>query len=257
MAPDATDHPTGSPSMPEYAPLYPELPIRYEGFRRLSVFCEATEAGVRALLPEYLDYHSNELEVFLLHAPNVDGIEEYWEGGIITRAAYDGRVGGFMAAEFVTADAALGVGREIHGHPKKLADVTYEEDEAGIRGGVSRGGETLFSLSFERAATTFDVPDFTPRFHDRAIPSATGEGYDLRQCLVMELSGPPYVSDLDAAETDDQVHVLDTGTATVEFGESAVEPFAALAPASVIGATFVVRDFELGFADEAHDVDVQ
>lgn len=255
MSDDPATGPAGVPSMPEYAPLYPELPIQYDGFRRVSLFCEASEAGVRALLPDFLEYESNEIEVFLLHAPSVAGIEEYWEGGIITRASYDGTPGGFMAAEFVTNDAALGVGREVHGHPKKLATVEYVEDEDGVRGSVSRHGESLFSLSFTRAETTFSVPDFTPRYHDRRIPSATGDGYDLRQVLVMELDGPPYVSDLSAAETDEQIHVLDTGTATVEFPDSTTNPFGDLDPESVIGATFVVRDFELGFADEAYDVD--
>jgi len=97
------------------------------------------------------------------------------------------------------------------------------------------------------------VPALTPRYQDRRIPSADGQGYDLKQVLEMNLKGPPYESNLDV-KSDEDIHSIDTGCATVEFNESTNEPFATLGPNQVHGGTFIVRDFDLGFADRVYDL---
>ena len=71
--------------MPEISPLYPELPYNYEEYRRVGLFCIANEDAVKKLVPPPLEPISNIIEVFVMRATKVTGLNPYDEGGVVVR----------------------------------------------------------------------------------------------------------------------------------------------------------------------------
>jgi acetoacetate decarboxylase len=84
-------------TVPDRTPLFKALPRHYVGYRKLSVFCEASPEGIRKALPADLEYVSNQIEVFVMDCPEVHDIDDpamgprtYLEGGVVVQAAYGG-----------------------------------------------------------------------------------------------------------------------------------------------------------------------
>lgn len=239
------------PSMPAYAPSYPEPPFEYRDYRRLSLYCRADGDVVSEYLPEPLEYAGDAIEVFVLYAPDVEGLGTYSEGGVVVQARYGDAVGAHMLTEYVTSDAALLAGREIWGYPKKLADVTLDENGNGIRGTVTRNGVDLIDIEFTSGDVSFDAPQLFPRLQVKRIPRADEPGYDVDHVVRLGFEGDS--TDFDAASVESRI----TGSGTVEFGTSPTDPLGPLGPTEVVGGAFTVGDFTLGYGEDITDLPVE
>ena len=62
-------------TVPDRTPLYKALPRHYVGYRKLSVFCEASPEGIRKALPADFEYVSNHIEVFVMDCPEVHDLD--------------------------------------------------------------------------------------------------------------------------------------------------------------------------------------
>lgn len=215
-------------TMPDAAPLYPELPFEYRGYSRLSVYCSTDVDVLAALLPPPLEATGSRFESFFMNAPDVSGLAPYAETGIVIPCRVGDATGAHVVFEYVTTDDALCVGREVWGYPKKLADVTVEFADTHVSGDCVRSGEYLMAARFQPGQVQVDTPQLHPRFQVRRIPEADGSRRDQ---LIR--------NDLGAATTHRQTH----GTATVSFGGE----LASLLGCEVVGAIVSHGNFTLDY----------
>jgi acetoacetate decarboxylase len=219
-------------TMPDVSPLYPPLPYRYRGYRKLSVFATAGSDALRSMVPAPLVLAGDVFEAFVMEAPDVDGLRPYSEAGIVIPVRHGQRLGGHVAFEYVTTDDALTAGREIWGYPKKIADVALSGQGDQLSGQCVREGTTLIEITFSPRQEAFDTPVLHPRLQVKRIPSPADEP-TRGQVVWNEL--------LDVTTTS-----LLRGTATLSLGDSLRDNLSQLGPGHIIGAQVLVGDFLLG-----------
>jgi acetoacetate decarboxylase len=234
--------------MPQSSPLYPDLPYEYTKYKRVSLYGRADEDAIRNLLPEPLNYVSNEFEAFVLHAPEIDGLSSYHEGGIVVSAGYGDIEGAHMLYEYVDDDAAVAAGREYWGYPKKMATVTMTERDGIVDSTISRRGTEILSLSFSEQDIESVSPQLFPRLQVKQIPSADGSGYDVNQIVKMSFEGDDL--DFDA----DGVSHRTTGTGDLVLNSSETDPLNELAPLEVTGGAVTNGSFTLGTGEVVADL---
>lgn len=225
--------------LPQHAPLYPDIPYRYSNYKRISLYGHADEEGIRELLPDQLDYVSNEFEAFVLHAPDVNGLPPYHEGGFVVRAGYDDIEGAHMLCEYVDNDAAVAAGREFWGYPKKMATVTIDEKDDTIEGTITRQGADILQLTFTEEDIEHNPPQLFPRLQVKQIPSADGSGYDVNQIVKMGFKGDD--ADFDADNVSQRV----AGDGKVDVEQSDADPLHKLGPLNVNGGAIITGSFTL------------
>lgn len=230
-------------TLPDRSPLFKAPPRHYKGYRKLSLYCEASLAGIRKALPGDFETASNIIEVFVMNCPEVHdlsnpemGPRTYLEGGVVVQARYKNVLGGHVLYEYVTTDDALCGGREVWGYPKKLAKVSFDEASDGrIAASVERLGKTLIDANFAPGEAAFEKPTLQPRLQVKRIPRCDGEGWDVDQIIYNELASP-------------KLHSQVTGTATLTLGGTPImDPLMELGVTRVLGAAFIVADFQLAY----------
>jgi len=237
-------------TQPQRTPLFKGLPRLYANYRRLSIFCRGSEDGIRAALPDGLEYVDNHFEIFIMECPEVYdqsnptmGPRHYLEGGVVVTAGFEGLKGGHVLYEYVTTDDAMAGGREIFGYPKKLANVTFDEGLDGtIRATVTRLGYCLIDAAFKpEDKVAFTKPALHPRLQIKQIPRVDGAGYDVDQIVRVDLKDFKFKSSV-------------LGSAAVRLGGRAhMDPLFELGLEAVLGAEMLVGDFVLGPGSVHHD----
>lgn len=223
-------------TMPDAAPLYSGVPINYKGFRKLSVLCKANPEGIRKTLPQVFTPVGDVIEVFLMNVVEVEGLDSYMEGGIVIPCRYENVVGAHVVYEYVTDDDSMAIGREIWGYPKKLASMTFEENNNCVYSTLTRRGTQLISIDFEKdeSVTDYQRPVMQPRLQLKRFVRADGTGFDMDQIISNTLTGST-------------IREQYLGKAKVTLNGSKQDPLDWLLPLDIIGAEFVVADFVLGY----------
>jgi Acetoacetate decarboxylase len=222
-------------TMPDSAPLYPEVPYEYKGYRKLSVLCKANPEGIRKALPVEFEPVGDVIEVFLMSIPEVGGLDPYMEGGIVIPCRYGDIVGAHVVYEYVTDDDSMAAGREIWGYPKKLCRMTFEEKPDRIVSTLTRRGTEIIRIELTPdAAAPYEPPKMQPRLQLKRFVRADGQGFDMDQIILNELTGAT-------------VHEEKKGRAQLTLRSSKSDPLDWLNPVEVVGASFFVADFVLGY----------
>ncbi|WP_257350713.1 acetoacetate decarboxylase family protein [Pseudalkalibacillus decolorationis] len=220
--------------LPDYAPLYPQVPYYYKDYHKISVYCRGRREAIEKFLPSNFEFVSDVFEIFVLKNEKVEGLEPYSEGGIVIPCKYKDKVGAHMAYEYVDTDEALCAGREIWGYPKKLSEVIYEEKSGEILGKIIRKGKTIIDITLKLDDAEVNPPNLFPRLQVKRMPRADQYGVDMDQVILNEF-------------VDSVIHTRKTGTATVEWEHSSFDPLTELGPIEVLGGVFVVGDFTLTY----------
>ena len=236
-------------TIPHRSPLFKPLPRHYADFEKISVICRTTPEALRRLLPEPLEYVSDVFEVFVYRCSKVIDLSSpdalprsYMESGIAVQASIDNVVGGHVAYEYVTTDDAMAPGREIWGYPKKLAAVTWEENNQTIASKTVRNDQVLIDLEFEPADIELTKPVLQPRLQIKKILRADGQGYDVHQVVLNKLG---------------KWTLLETvrGTARLSLGGLPnMDPLVDLMPLEILGAEKIRAEFELGYGEIFKDL---
>ena len=234
---------------PDRSPLYKPLPRLYRDLRKLSVYARGNPEGIRRALPPELEPASDLVEFFVMHCPVVHdaadpvmGPRACSEGGVVLSARYKGELAGHVAYEFVTTDDAMCGGREIIGYPKKFAEVELVEKSSRIDGRVHRLGRDLIVVSFEAADVPVEKPVLQPRLQLKRIPRADGRGYDVNQIVRLQVGN---------------ANILErrSGRATLSVGgHPHMDPLTDLGITEVVGAEFIVGEFDLGYGEVVTDL---
>lgn len=206
--------------MPWDAPLVPPFPMHFRGVTLLTICYRTDPEAIERLLPPPLESTGDVVMVHLYRMADVDFAGPINECNVMVGARLDataGRVeGGYTTAQFLDSDVGLAHGREVHGQPKKFADVSVD-----VRGDLSVGTVTRNGI---------DIITATLPYKQRpADPSAMGRYFDFSENLSLKIiphiDGRPAVRQLTARRlTDVSTTECWTGPCTVELRPNAQAP---------------------------------
>jgi acetoacetate decarboxylase len=135
--------------MPWSAPVFPQLPHKWQGVR-MAVFPFTPRPGaVERILPPGMEAVEGPGTLTLISYPETDIIHPFNELVVLVPVRVDETLGSYVPHIYVNTDEALIPGREIAGFPKLLADVKWERSGNRFRGSVTRWGVTFFSVEGE------------------------------------------------------------------------------------------------------------
>lgn len=220
--------------LPEYSPLYSKLPYRYHDYQKVSVYCRGNREALQHFLPKEFKLTSDIFEIFILKNNEIDGLDNYSEGGVVIQCAYKDKKGACVAFEYVDEDDALCAGREIWGYPKKMAEVEFIGDKYNFSGSVTRKGKKIIDIIFEANQEKIDIPVLSPRLQVKRIPHPEVEGTDINHILQ---------NILEDAEVKKQVF----GKATLNIEKSEKDPLYQLDIQEVLGAVYLEGAFTLTY----------
>ncbi|MFF3024424.1 acetoacetate decarboxylase family protein [Gottfriedia sp. NPDC057948] len=155
-------------SMPSHAPLYPSI----------SADEKWDWTNIDVVIVDYLTDEKVATEILpeqcsLVPIPNALGqaasklilanyrggsLEPYYEIVQGIPCIHNEQLFMYVANIYVTTDSAMAAGREIWGFPKKIADVTFENNGGDFKIEVSRQGHKLISCSFKEGGKLVSVP---------------------------------------------------------------------------------------------------
>jgi acetoacetate decarboxylase len=113
------------------------------------------------------------------------GYPPFGAGTVAVQARHDGTIGNYPLVMPMTTEQSVIGGRETFGEPKKLAQVTLEQQGDAVTGRITRMGVTFVELTGTVGAPQ-DVPDDQARidFYFKFLPAPDGKGFDAEPSLV-------------------------------------------------------------------------
>jgi len=126
------------PSIPADAPYYQEPPFFYRDVQAMTIVYETDAEAAADLLPEGLTLPlPAQAALVVVHYPS-STFGPYNEAILTVRCALNGVPHSYIAHIVVDTVPPLVGGREIWGFPKKIADITLEDDQEFVVGTVER-----------------------------------------------------------------------------------------------------------------------
>ncbi len=223
------------------APLVPRFPIRFRGVQILTAFYRTDPRAIDRLLPPPLRRAGEAVALHIYRMRDVDHMGAINECNAMVPAVLErsgGAVsGGFTIAQFVTSDAALAHGREIHGQPKKLAHIALETRGDLVVGAVERNGIDIITVTLPHKQTPATLRDLTEHF-DFTL--------NLNLKTVRHIDETPAIWEITARRLADlEVHGCWSGPCTVELRPNAQAPVWRLPVVEPLGGFLWEAEFSL------------
>jgi len=234
-------------TMPAISPMIPPPPYRYRDTKALNILFKTDPSIAQGLVPAPLKASPDQPLIFYIgHFQFQDFDATYNEAGLLVPVTCDGHAAGLFAVVLYLdkANPVVG-GREIYGWPKKDADeIVFKEDKGKLVAGVTRYGKPIISVTFSDGQKAATIP---PRPKDTF--------YMLKMIPSVVQGAPPDVMKLTSTVIDpDVIKELQTGKATLAFGESPFDSFLAGIPVrEIVYSEVIVHDFTLGYGKDVID----
>lgn len=210
---------------------YYELKVRhFPQATMMGVMFTADPDQTRSLLPPALDQALMPGGLIFIAEYGATNLGPgYREAALFLRCSYQGQPGSYCLSMPIDSDASrLHNGRDIYGFPKKAADIHFERSAKRARGWVERGGVRFVDIDIALEGTLPELPPQNPTFLFKAMPRADLEpGFDGPVLLVSQL-------------TEVEPRTIQTGTASLSFQPSELEPWSELEDVQVMMA-FVIE----------------
>lgn len=221
-------------TIPISSPLYFKPPWYSLDTEVQMVHYETKREIIETLLPEPLEYHSNEVIAWVSSAPfSTHGPLN--EAAIFLTCKFEGVQGVYEPFVYCDQEVALVSGREVIGWAKKPGEINLKMYGETVRGELRRGCTQLMSL-----ACTVDVqgdPDelpFGPEFIVKLIPSAEEDSpAEVAQLVKMESAMTP------------KPGKFFKGKGSICFERDNIDPLHILEPVRVIAGYYGVFDMVL------------
>jgi acetoacetate decarboxylase len=113
------------------------------------------------------------------------GLPPFGAGTFAVQASHEGVVGNYPLVMPMTTEQSVIGGRETFGEPKKLADVTLDQDGDRVTGKITRLGVTFIEVA-GTVAEQLENPPESERvdFYLKFLPAPDGKGFDAEPSLV-------------------------------------------------------------------------
>jgi acetoacetate decarboxylase len=196
--PGAMPDPAWAHSMPFHEPLYGPPPGRFTDGEVLAIEYRTDPGAIAEIVPAPLVPAGDTVMVQIARWGDVPGMgRDTYEANVMVAVRYDGPSGSVTGAYspyfFVNDDRAMAGGREFHGQPKRMADVSLRVVGDLIVGSVRCNGIDVFTgtLPYKaRPAVLHDVRrrvDFVTNINLKIIPQIDGRPA-LRQLTARDLT---------------------------------------------------------------------
>lgn len=207
-------------SMPWDAPLVPPFPMQFRGVTLLTLCYRTNPDLIARLVPPPLESTGDVVMIHLYRMDDVDFAGPINECNVmvgVRMGSGTGTVeGGYTTGQFLNSDVGLAHGREVHGQPKKFADVAVEVRGDLVVGTVTRNGIDIVTATL-------------PYKQRQADPAALRRYFDFSENLNLKLiphiDGTPAIRQLTARRLADiETTECWTGPCTVELRPNAQAP---------------------------------
>jgi acetoacetate decarboxylase len=246
----AVPSPLEAHSVPLDNPLHGSPPARFRDGEVLVVQYRTDLAAVEALVPWPLVVLGDTVMVQVARWGDVAGMgRDTHEVNVMVPVRYDGTddpvVGSYSPYFYVDSDRAMAGGREFHGQPKRMADVSLEVRGDLIVGTLRRNGIDVFTGTLpykSRVATLEELRsrvDFVTNINLKVIPQIDGSR-GLRQLTARDL-------------TDIELTGCWSGPATARIEPNAQAPLYRLPVVRLLEGYYWVGDFSLVGGVVLHD----
>ena len=232
------------------SPLSGLPPARFSDGEVLT-FQYATEpAAIRALLPEPLEPVNDTVQVQVSRWGDVPGMgRNVHECNVMVAARYRGAHGTVLGAYspyfWVESDRAMAGGREFHGQPKRIAEVTVQTIGDLHIGRVRHHGIDIFTGTMQYKPS----PSSPDRLRSR-VDLITNINFK----VINHIDGRPAIKQLTARDlTDFTVHECWEGPCTAEIRPSATAPLYRLPALTFLEGFYWRTDFRLVGGTILHD----
>jgi len=244
--PTAGEIRAGGFSTPWDAPTVPPFPFAFRNAEVLTLFYRSDPAALARLLPPPLEPRGEVVAIHIYRMNDTDWIGPYGEANVMFGAAMPGGAeGAYSPYFFLSSEVGVAHGREIHGQPKKLAEVRLEARGDLWVGRVSRNG--------------IDIVTGTLAYKQRrADPAALARHFDFALNLnlkaVDHIDGRPAIRQITARRLAEvTVHECWSGPCSVELRANVQAPVFRLPVAEPLEGFYWRADFTLVAGRIVHD----
>ena len=206
----------------------------------LSMIWETKQEIVERLLPPPLEpFETPIARAYVCKFPRTNFGVSYQETALMLLCQYKEEVGVYILGMHVDNDIAMVLGRELHGYPKKMAEIHLKRGRMGASGWGKRRGTKVVEMQSKimKSITEEEAIEMqlgedestNPVFLFKHFPAPDADGFDYKPRLV---SGPVTFSRKSIA----------VGHGKISFEPSKYDPWHEVEVVKMLGATFTVGD---------------
>jgi len=236
--PGLQDIVAGGFSTPWDAPTIPTFPFEFRNVEVMTLFYRSDPDAMSFLLPEPLRLTGDVVAIHLYRMNDTDWVGPYGEANIMFGAALpDGRTGAYSPYFFLSTEVGVAHGREIHGQPKKLADVRLDFRGDLIVGTTQRNGIDVVTATLPYKQRQCDPAELSAHF-DFAT--------NINLKAIDHIDGRPAIRQLTSRRlTDLRVHECWVGPCSVELRANVQAPVFRLPVVEPLVGYYWRADFKL------------
>ena len=236
-------------SSPWEAPLVPPFPIGFRNVSILTAVWRTDPAAIARLLPPPLEPTGDVVLAHVYLMPDTDFVGQAHECNVMFGARYRGAAeqveGGYSTGLYLDSDVGVAHGREVHGQPKKLAQLRLETRGDLIVGEVERNGITILTATLPYKQRAVDPAELRRHFDFSE---------NINYKLIPHVDGTPAIRQLTARRLSEvRVHECWSGPCTVELRPNAQAPVWQLPVLEPMDGFFWRADFTLVAGRVLHD----
>ncbi len=217
---------------------YSSNPTTFYDAEIFTVYWETKPEVIKRILPPPLKPAKKPLvHAFIANYPRTNFCPAYKEAALFILADFNGELGTYCLSMPISDGMAMGLGREIYGFPKKMAQIELNADGDIVEGSVSRNGIDFFNIKAKldekfnaengQKIIADNYGTGLPIFNFKYSKSPDGSGFDLKPRLIKQ-----------GATMDNKV--LKTGVFEINMQDSPHDPWAELEVVKMLGCTYTV-----------------
>lgn len=226
-------------STPLDAPLVPPFPFSYRNAEILTLAYRTDADAVARLLPEPLVATTDVVLIHIYRMNDADWLGKYDEANVMVGARLPGTdvAGGYSTALFLSSDAGVAQGREVHGQPKKAGKVKLRSNGDAWVGRIRRNGIDVVTGTLAYKQRRAEVPALKQYF-DFAL--------NINLKSIDHIDGRPAIRQLTARRLEQvQIHECWAGPCTVELRPNVQAPVFRLPVREMLTGFYWRADFTL------------
>jgi acetoacetate decarboxylase len=217
---------------------YSSIPTTFYDAEILTVYWETKPEIIERILPPPLKPAKRPMvHAFVANYPRTNFCPAYREAAIFILADFNGELGTYCLSMPISDGMAMGLGREIYGFPKKMAEIGFKKGGDIVEGTVSRHGIEFFTIKAKlngklnaedgQKIITDNYGEGLPIFNFKYSKSADGSGFDLNPLLIKQ-------------GTTSDTKVLKTGEFEMNLNASPHDPWSELEVVKMLGCVYTV-----------------
>jgi len=223
-------------AMPLTSPAYPPGPYRFVNREFMVITYRTDPDKLRAVLPEPLEMDEPLVKYEFIRMPDSTGFGDYTETGQVIPVKFRGRKGGYTHCMFLNDEPPIAAGRELWGHPKKLANPSLRIEVDTLVGTLDYGPVRVATgtMGYKHKSADLDAVRAslaTPNFLLKIIPHVDGTA---RICELVEYN-----------LEDVTLKGAWTGPAALSLVPHALAPVAELPVLEIVSAVHLICDLTL------------